>query len=105
MMKILTMDGGEYEINEIGEEDSLGTSGSVSRKSVSNGSDSSSSDSNKLISSEWCDDRKIWWSSRNSGCADGGVSGMAIGRAQWEVWRDNQVPHEDQGKIRRCFLQ
>ena len=40
-------DGGEYEIDEIGEEDSLGTSGSVSNSSDSNGSNS-----NKLISSE-----------------------------------------------------
>ena len=45
-------DGGEYKIDEIGEEDSLGTSGSVSRNSVSNSSDSNGSDSNKLSSSE-----------------------------------------------------
>ena len=47
-------DGGEYDIRdeEIGEGDPLGPSGSVSNGSVSNGSDSI-----KLKSPEWCDDR------------------------------------------------
>jgi hypothetical protein len=52
-------DGGEYEIwDEIGETDSPGTSGSVSNNSVSDGSEPNGSDSIKLSSSEWCDDRK-----------------------------------------------
>ncbi len=52
-------DGGVYDIRdeEIGEGDSLGTSGSVSNSSVSNGSDPNGSDSIKLKSSEWCDNR------------------------------------------------
>jgi hypothetical protein len=51
-------DGGEYKIwDEIGKTDSPGTSGSVSNNSVSEGSEPNGSDSIKLSSSEWCDDR------------------------------------------------
>ena len=77
-------DGGEYEIDEIGEEYSLGTSGSVSSNSVSNGSDSNGSDSNKLSSSEWCDDRNDMVELNElgeRGLCGGGVSRMAIGLA------------------------
>lgn len=78
-------DGGEYEIwDEMGEEDSLGTSGSVSNNSVSNGSDSKGSDSNKLLSSEWCDDRNDMVELKElgeRGLRGGGVSGIATGLA------------------------
>jgi hypothetical protein len=75
-------DGGEYDIgDEIGEGDSLGTSGSVSNNSVSNGSDSNGSDSIKLKSSEWGDDRNDILELKELGerrRRGGGVSGMAM---------------------------
>jgi hypothetical protein len=75
-------DGGEYDIrDEIGEEDSLGTSSSVSNNSVSNGSDSNGLNSIRLKSSEWGDDRNDILELkelRECRLHGGGIGGMAM---------------------------
>jgi hypothetical protein len=75
-------DGGEYNIgDDIGKDDSLGMSSSVSNNSVSTGSDSNASDSIKLKLSEWGDDRNEILELkelRERRLCGGGVSGMAM---------------------------